>query len=204
MNIDCLITFGCSHSVYNYFNKTSYTDIISEKYNCTFYNYSEEGNSNENIFHTVVERLEEYKFTYRRYPSHVVVQWSHPCRKLYVETDGSKKFITPHDSPELGLKWEPVGTYQTINYQYILQEYFKINKIKYVMWNFFNTNITPPNEKLIDKSKFIKPEFGYESFFDYIRENNLARDEHGHPNVEGHEYLGMRIIKKFESYEYLH
>ena len=55
MNIDCLITFGCSHSDYNYFNKTSYTDILSEKYNCTFNNYSEEGNSNENIFHTVVE-----------------------------------------------------------------------------------------------------------------------------------------------------
>ena len=51
----------------------------------------------------------------------------------------TKEFVANKESftEELGIKFEPMGSLHTCHYVYLLQEFLKINGIKYLFFNFF-------------------------------------------------------------------
>ena len=77
-----------------------------------------------------------------------------------------------------------------------LQDYFKIKKFPYVMYNTLSdTKITNPDIKLmfdkIDKKRFFRPE---SSHFDYTVDNNQhCKPGDPHPNTQGHKEWATQL-----------
>ena len=79
-----------------------------------------------------------------------------------------------------------------------LQNFLKVNKYPYVMYNTLsNTPIENEDVKalfdIIDKKRFFKPET---SHYDFITENNLiASKKDPHPSVEGHKRWAEQLLE---------
>jgi len=169
--------------------------IVAKEFNLELINESMIGLSNELIldktlkFFSKVNNTEDY---------FVIIVWSYPIRKDIINNDGKKVELRA----KAALEGESISLDYYTKYhseyddylRYIrnvlgLQHYFKLNKIKYLMFDverntYFNkAKITESDKEyfdLIDSKNFIGDLYS-------VSDGNLA--EGGHPNELGHEKI---------------
>lgn len=130
-------------------------------------------------------------------PDYVIVQTSGPNRRYHATDFGEYQEVNPHDNWDLGLKWEPWGTLETMQYVHVLQELFVSNNIPYVFvpymeWDMETFNKSPYKD-LIDYTKFtVNPLEGHRNSFREM--GTFTCDEAGHPNAYGYYELYKRCM----------
>ena len=136
---------------------------------------------------------------------YVVIQFSGVNRRIHTTPNGEYEFINLFTNSELGVKFEPVATEQSLQYMLILQDLFKSNNIKYCFIPYMefdatvlkNSNIT----KLIDNDFLIRGlEVGCRNEF---RSKGRTCDAPGHPNTLGYYELAKLVLEKFNLEEQL-
>lgn len=215
---------GCSHTAYNNITKLqdlkSWSVDLVEKLGkkCSFFykvidnlpkedillNDARHGASNDYIFHSSLETLTNL-ISQNRKPDYVIIQWSGPNRRLYCDENGEKCFVNLYDNTEYYIKFEPMGSEHTIHYMYTLQEFLKNNNINYLFLPYMSLDESINDLfvfKLIDRERIIDFNMGndvfYKGIIDYIKTNNLNRDEQGHPNEIGYSVISDKIIEKIK------
>lgn len=180
---------------YNEVSKTE-TSINLKLENDTLINDSVSGAGNDYIFHNTLESIDKLIKNNNK-PDFVIIQWSGPNRREYCESNGDIKFVTPHDNPELGLKFEPMGSLHTIHYMYILQTFLERMNIKYIFINYFGLDVSIKKSNLFNKIKSV--DFGNQTIFNgilpLIMELGLNRDEQGHSNELGSQFIVKNIFE---------
>jgi hypothetical protein len=163
-------------------------------------NDSISGSGNDRIFHGSLESLTKM-IKLGKIPDLVVIQWSGPNRREYCDIDGKPLFVSPSENSHLHPKFEPMASTHTIHYMFILQEFLKKYNIKYYFFTYFGLDLSIKNlhvYKFLDISKFI--DFGnntlYNGLIDLILDRSFNRDEHGHPNQKGAEFISNFIFEK--------
>ena len=122
-------------------------------------------------------------------PDYAIVQTSGPSRRYHATNFGDYQEVNPHDNWDLGLKWEPWGTLETMQYVHVLQELFVKNDIPYVFipymeWDTDTFNKSPYKD-LLDYTKFTTdPLLGHRD--DFRKKGTFTCDEAGHPNAYGY------------------
>ena len=191
---------------------TFVTKILAEDYNLQLFNLAMGGRGNDRISFTTKLWFEQngYKDTF------AVIGWSSMMRNDYVTNDGWKKGRIPN----MDLTWRTWKI--TDNFDFIkeqsgwdlestlimkyldnvldLQNYFKLNKIPYVMYNALpNYSSSKSNDiktfsKAIDMRRFFKPE---QSHLEFIQEGEyVVRPKDPHPSTDGHK-LWAKLLKEF-------
>ena len=191
---------------------TFVTKILAEDYNLQLFNLAMGGRGNERVSFTTKLWFEQngYKDTF------AVIGWSSMMRNDYVTNDGWKKGRIPN----MDLTWRSWKV--TDNFEFIkdqagwdlentlimkyldnvldLQNYFKLNKIPYVMYNALpNYSSSKSNDfktfsKAIDMKRFFKPE---QSHLEFIQEGEyVVSPKDPHPSTDGHK-LWAKLLKEF-------
>jgi hypothetical protein len=191
---------------------TFVTKILAEEYNLQLFNLAMGGRGNDRISFTTKLWFEQngYKDTF------AIIGWSSMMRNDYVTNDGWKKGRIPN----MDLTWRTWKI--TDNFDFIkeqsgwdlestlimkyldnvldLQNYFKLNKIPYVMYNALpNYSSSKSNDiktfsKAIDMRRFFKPE---QSHMEFIQEGEyVVSPKDPHPNTDGHN-LWAKLLKEF-------
>ena len=99
---------------------------------------------------------------------------------------------------KLGLDFDQMIQYESIEAILNLQNYFAVKKYPYLMYNTLPDPIVKNKDvqalyELIDKKRFYKIE---SSHYDFIREKNLIADKTDpHPNREGHVYWAEQLLE---------
>lgn len=163
------------------------------------YNEALHGAGNDYIFHKSIETISTL-ISKNKKPDHVIIQWSGPNRRLHTQPDGTILFINPWDYPELGVKFEPMGSEHTIHYMFALQEFLKQNEIEYWFFNYMQLDKSIKKlqiYKQIDFDRFINFGMGdsiiFKGLIDFFKSKSLCCDEQGHPN----QYANFIIAKQF-------
>lgn len=160
--------------------------------------------SNDYIFHSSLETLCKL-INQNKKPDYAIIQWSGPNRRLHCDENGDKLFVNLYDNTDYFVKFEPMGSEHTVHYMYTLQEFLKKNEINYLFLPYMPLDESINDSsifKMIDRDRIIDFNMG-ESIFtkgiiDYIKSNNLNRDEQGHPNKDGYSIISDRIIDKIK------
>ena len=181
---------------------TFVTQILAEQYNLQLFNLAMGGRGNDRISFTTKLWFEQNGTD----NTFAVIGWSSTFRNDYVTNDGWKKGRIPG----MGLTWrtwkvadefrfvnsnlgwdiDNTGIMRYIDHVFDLQNYFKLKKIPYVMYNalpnVFNTKIKDFADmyKALDLKRFFKPETNHYDFV--IKENIVVSPNDPHPSVEGH------------------
>ena len=178
------------------------------------YNESLHGAGNDYIFHKSIETISTL-ISNNKKPNHVIIQWSGPNRRLHTQPDGTILFINPWDYPELGVKFEPMGSEHTIHYMFALQEFLKKNKIEYWFFNYMQLDKSIKKLQIykeIDFDRFIDFGIGnsiiFKGLIDFFKSKSLCCDEQGHPNQDANfiiakQFLDKIAIKMIEQNEFL-
>jgi len=199
-----LFSNGCSFLTPRPADKvnTFVTQILAEQYNLQLFNLAMGGRGNDRISFTTKLWFEQNGTD----NTFAVIGWSSTFRNDYVTNDGWKKGRIPG----MGLTWrtwkvadefrfvnsnlgwdiDNTGIMRYIDHVFDLQNYFKLKKIPYVMYNalpnVFNTKIKDFADmyKALDLKRFFKPETNH---YDYvIKESIVVSPDDPHPSVEGH------------------
>jgi hypothetical protein len=130
----------------------------------------------------------------------VVIQFSGVNRRIHSNSDGSLLNVNPFDNSELGVKFEPFATEQSLQYILILQDLLKKHSIKYCFIPYMefdsDTLDKSSNLKLIDNNYLTTSlKEGHRNSF---RKNGYVNDASGHPNHQGYYILTKIILKKLE------
>ena len=163
---------------------------------------ADSGKSNDLIF------FETYSFITNSIQKGVhidysIIQWSGVNRRLHTKFDGNLLYITPHDNFELGIKFEPLATTQTIQYMHILQNLFESNNIEYAFIPYMGMDVDIFNEfhlsKKLNLSKFTThPATGHLN--DFLK-NGMTVDEEGHPSELGSYELSKLTLSVLDKKE---
>lgn len=211
-----IYTIGCSNTIGHCvkFTKTwpniIMHSIIGNNYDINpsefhskniLFNEANFGVGNDYIFHTSIEKISKLIDNDKK-PDYVFVQWSGPNRRMYLTADGHPLYINPWDNVEYGVLFEPQASLNSLHYIYALQEFLKLNKIKYFFFNYikFDKSILETNiYNKIDFTKFI--EFGnkadlFSNCLDYFKMKDFTCDEQGHPSKEGNFEIAEKILNK--------
>lgn len=142
---------------------------------------------------------------------YVCIQWSGPGRRLVTTDKNDLDFSNPHENYEFGTNLEPSGSFHTLNYMIILQNYLKENNINYNFISYF-----PLDKKIIDIDKKLYRELDKTKFLSYkkyhpiveawlpnILKDGLAIDLQGHPSPELQEIIADKVIKNITKYKSL-
>ena len=228
-----LYSNGCSHTTKNHPYFKSYIDLVADTLMGTYDELSLGANINDiNELHDISDNVitdqdllirgehhgkgnDTILFeTYNCIKSlvsenikidYVVIQFSGVNRRIHTTPNGEYEFINPFTNSELGVKFEPVATEQSLQYMLILQDLFKSNNIKYCFIPYMefdatvlkNSNIT----KLIDNDFLIRGlEVGCRNEF---RSKGRTCDAPGHPNTLGYYELAKLVLEKFNLEEQL-
>ena len=228
-----LYSNGCSHTTKNHPYFKSYIDLVADTLMGTYDELSLGANINDiNELHDISDNVitdqdllirgehhgkgnDTILFeTYNCIKSlvsenikidYVVIQFSGVNRRIHTTPNGEYEFINPFTNSELGVKFEPVATEQSLQYILILQDLFKSNNIKYCFIPYMefdatvlkNSNIT----KLIDNDFLIRGlEVGCRNEF---RSKGRTCDAPGHPNTLGYYELAKLVLEKFNLEEQL-
>lgn len=158
-------------------------------------NDSVSGAANDYIFHTTIESINTLIENDKK-PDFVIIQWSGPNRREYCDFDGNLKFVTPHDNPDLHFKFEPMGSLHTIHYMYGLQKILNKYEIKHIYMNYFGLDKSIQKSNIYSKIKSI--DFGNDTLHNgilpLIKDLGYNRDEQGHTNKLGNEFIVKNII----------
>ena len=181
---------------------TFVTKILAEQYNLQLFNLAMGGRGNERISFTTKLWVEQNGVN----DVFVVIGWSSMIRNDYITNDGWKKGRIPNMDLTwrtwkiiYNIKWinsqkgwdiESTLTMKFLDIVLNLQNYFKLKKIPYVMYNSL-PNYSNPNikdfkimSKAIDMKRFFKPQT---SLYDFVmKENMIVSPDDPHPSTEGH------------------
>ena len=128
----------------------------------------------------------------------VVIQFSGVNRRIHSNSDGSLLNVNPFDNSELGVKFEPFATEQSLQYILILQDLLKKHSIKYCFIPYMefdsDTLDKSSNLKLIDNN-YLTTNL-YDGHRNNFRTNGYVMDAPGHPNHQGYYILTKIILKK--------
>lgn len=182
-------------------NKNFHFDKLDKESNYLI-KHAEHGKSNDLIFfetyNIILNSLKTIKIDY------AIIQLSGVNRRLHSMPDGSLKNVNPFDNFELGVKFEPFATEQSLQYILILQDLFKKNNINYcfIPYMEFDSDVLNKSDimSFIDFGKFTTDLYnGHRNFF---RLNGLSRDAPGHPNSIGYyEMAKMCLTILSDSYK---
>lgn len=176
-------------------------DSVQENINENFiYKNSLSGKSNNLIF------METYQFVTECIKrnikiDYIIVQTSGPNRRYHTTDWGAYHEVNPHDNIDLGLKFEPWGTIETLQWVYLLQKLFLEQKVPYVFVPYMELdeesyNLSPYID-LIDWSKFTtNPLIGHRN--DFRERGTFTCDEAGHPNANGYYHLAKLCLNILE------
>lgn len=166
-------------------------------------NDSISGSGNDRIFHGSLESLTRM-LEIGKAPNLVVIQWSGVNRREYCGIDGKPLFSSPSENTHLHPKFEPMASTHTLHYMFVLQEFLKKYNINYYFFTYFGLDTLVKDlhvYKLLDNNKFI--DFGNDTFYngliDLILDRGFNRDEHGHPNEKGAEFISNNILRKYNN-----
>ena len=188
------------------------TDVLANEYDLELINIAMGGRGNDRISFTTKLWFEQkgYRDTF------AVIGWSSSFRNDYVTNDGWKKGRIP----DMSLTWRTWKTTENLkfvqsnsgwdieNHTYMrfldhvldLQNYFKLNKIPYVMFNalpqLINNDVSDFKILFnkIDQKRFYKIET---SHLDFIQQNNfIVSPADPHPSIEGH-LIWAKLIKEY-------
>lgn len=169
------------------------------------YNEALHGAGNDYIFHKSIETISTL-ISKNKKPDHVIIQWSGPNRRLHTQPDGTILFINPWDYPELGVKFEPMGSEHTIHYMFALQEFLKQNEIEYWFFNYMQLDKSIKKlqiYKQIDFDRFINFGMGdsiiFKGLIDFFKSKNLCCDEQGHPNQDANFIIAKQFLDKIQT-----
>ena len=181
---------------------TFVTKILAEQYNLQLFNVAMGGRGNERISFTTKLWFEQNGIN----DTFAVIGWSSMLRNDYVTNDGWKKGRIPNMdltwrtwkvtdnitwiNSQQGWDIESTITMKFLDIVLNLQNYFKLKKIPYVLYNampnYSNSNIKDFKimAKAIDMKRFFKPETSHYEFA--ISENLIVSPKDPHPSIEGH------------------
>jgi hypothetical protein len=139
---------------------------------------------------------------------YVCIQWSGPGRRLVTTDVKDLDFANPHENYQFGTNLEPGGSFHTLNYMVILQNYLKENNINYNFINYFplDRRVIDIDKKLyreLDKTKFLSYKKYHpivEGWLPNILKDGLAIDTDGHPNEELMEIIADKVVKNIVKY----
>ena len=139
---------------------------------------------------------------------YVCVQWSGHSRRLVTSDKNDLDFANPHENYQFGVNLEPSGSYITLQYMILLQDYLNENNICYNFINYFpmDRKAIINNRNLyreLDTSKFISYKKYHpvkDGWLDKIKNDNLAIDNDGHPGKELMEIISDKVYKKIQKY----
>jgi hypothetical protein len=140
---------------------------------------------------------------------YVCIQWSGPGRRLVTTDMEDLDFANPHENYQFGTNLEPGGSFHTLNYMVILQNYLKENNINYNFINYFplDRRVIDIDKKLyteLDKTKFLSYKKYHpivEGWLPNILKDGLATDTFGHPNEELMEIIADKVVKNIVKYK---
>jgi hypothetical protein len=166
------------------------------------FNEAQWGAGNDYIFHHTIESVNKL-ININKTPKLVVIQWSGTNRRLHSNELGGERYINLDDSPELGIKFEPMGSLHTCHYVYMLQEFLKLNQIPYLFFNYMawdNSVIKSETFSKLDFNNWIDFGFGKDIIFkgliDLFKNKKFTCDSAGHPNIDGNHYIAKNILEK--------
>ena len=181
---------------------TFVSKILSENYNSQLNNLAMGGRGNDRISFTT-------KLWFHHNDSRdvfAVIGWSSTHRHDYLTNDGWKKGRIPNMestwrtwktgdnlrfiTTQKGWDVDQQGQMRFLDHVVDLQNFFKLNRIPYVMYNALPNAITSSNKdletfiNLIDCRRFFKIEH---SHYDFVMANNLiVSPDDPHPSATGH------------------
>tara|TARA_B100000902_G_C27249425_1_gene884417 strand:+ start:202 stop:1005 length:804 start_codon:yes stop_codon:yes gene_type:complete len=139
---------------------------------------------------------------------YVCIQWSGPGRRLVTSDIEDLVFANPHENYQFGTNLEPGGSFHTLNYMVILQNYLKENNINYNFISYFplDKRVIDIDKKLyreLDKTKFLSYKKYHpivEGWLPNILKDGLAIDSDGHPNEDLMEIISDKVFKNILKY----
>ena len=188
-----LYTNGCSitHGYLVGF-ENSWANIIAKNNNFDLINDSQCGAGNDFIFHKSLESISKL-IDENKTPELVIIQWSGPNRRLHCDINGNYYYVNLTDHLKYQPKYEPMGSEHTLHYMFSLQEFLKVNSIKYYFFNYMDLN---QSIKLLNIYNKIDWECDYEINMIHLKKNGLVADDFGHPSLEGQYWIANNISKK--------
>lgn len=164
--------------------------------NCNYlFKHADHGKSNDLIFYETYNVISDaiknnIKIDY------AIIQLSGPNRRFATTPNGNFLNVNPHDNFELGIKFEPIASEQTLQFILILQDLFEKYNIRYCFIPYMEIDkdvfLNSNKVNLINLNKFTtKIEEGHRNEF---RELGFTRDTQGHPNCYGHYELAKKTL----------
>ena len=172
--------------------------LLKLKLNSTniLFKHALSGKSNDLIFFETLNFIYTTLDTELK-PNLIIIQWSGPNRRFHSEPDGGIIDINPHDNTDLGIKFEPLATEQTLQYMITLQDVCKLHNIEFIFIPYMeldkDVSETSPITNQLNLDKFTTSLIeGHRNFF---RESGYSMDLQGHPNFYGIYYIAKLILK---------
>ena len=188
---------------------TFVTKILAEQYNLQLFNVAMGGRGNERISFTTKLWFEQNGVN----DVFVVIGWSSMLRNDYVTNDGWKKGRIPNMDLTWrtwkvtdNIKWirsqqgwdiESTLTMKFLDIVLNLQNYFKLKKIPYVLYNAMPNYSNPDIKdfkimaKAIDMKRFFKPESSHYEFV--MSKKFISSKSDPHPSVKGHQVWAEQL-----------
>ena len=213
--LEHLFVNGCSFNTPNDKGRiaTFTGKMVANYFKFKLKNFARGGRGNHRINTTTKLFFETYP--QRKKDTVALIEWTQAGRVDYVTNDGFKKI------KEFSSTWR---TYHTrnildvlpgfddvehesvtvLNHIIDLQNYFKINDIKYLMYFGLPNKITDSSDcnllrSLVDEEYFFKMDY---SHFEYCPDNKtyVSRNDY-HPSVAGHRRWANYLIKYMEQHD---
>ena len=191
-----------------------YTSVHLDEFKRTnenlLFNCARNGSGNDYIFHSTLEHITAL-INKSLKPDLVVIQWSGPNRRYSITPDGDVFFINLYDNVEYHIKFEPMGTENTIHYMFLMQEFLKSNGIEYYFFNYMKLDQSMVNSFLFKKLDFDNfVDFGLgRGIMNYGLMSLIKEMGYGcngdidlHPNLIGNKFIKDEIIKKMNKTDY--
>ena len=182
---------------YNTFKNVNFGTL--DKNTTYLFKHAEHGKSNDLIFFETYNMVLDSIINNNKI-DYAIIQFSGVNRRFHTIPDVDKGVkilhVNPHDHHELGIKFEPLATEQSLQYLIILQELFKKHDINYVFIPYmeFDSSVLnlSSNVDLVDTTKLTCPL--YEGHRNSFRALGYCRDGAGHPNYRGYYEIAKRCL----------
>jgi hypothetical protein len=183
----CSITHGYLVGFEN-----SWANIMAKNNDLDLINESQCGAGNDFIFHKSLESITKL-IDENKTPELVIIQWSGPNRRLHCDINGNYYYVNLTDYLKYQPKYEPMGSEHTLHYMFSLQEFLKVNRVKYYFFNYMDLDYSIKSLNIYNK---IDWESNIEININYLKKIGLVADDFGHPSLDGQYWIANNISKK--------
>lgn len=163
-----------------------------------------DGKGNDSIILDTLQTLRNFEQRKEKIDL-VLIQFSGPSRRLVSPLDERYAFSNPYQNEEFGVNFEPSGSYLTLHYMVMLQDYLKKGGYDYFFLNYFSLDKKIQEESIfneLDLSKFITYKDNHPIFDGWLeraKKDGMCIDEDGHPSLELMEIIGSKFYEKYKS-----